>query len=134
MTRAAGDPGIAIVQCGRVGQVEPTAGAIIVGCLTCAVPVWFHTDDESLGKVATYCPTCVPKKPLMFSPGQMQVLRDRGLDDDGIARMLAITRLTAGDVTRIPELADEIAADPGAARRLDEATAAAAADLREVHG
>lgn len=69
---------------------------------------------------------------IMFTPGQVQILRSRGLDDDAITRLLAIARLTDGDGRRVRALAELTAADPGAARRFGEAVATAAADLAEM--
>lgn len=124
----------AIVQCQRVVDVDPAAGSVAVDCLGCRVPIWFHPDDRSLGDVAAYCPACVPRNgPLMFTPGQIDQLTAFGLDDAGIARMLAVARMTDGNPNRVPALADQIDADPGVARRFAETIATAAADLAEVY-
>jgi hypothetical protein len=124
----------AIVQCQRVGDIQPAAGSVVVGCVACRAAVWFHVGDRSLGAVAVYCPACVPRRgPLMFSPGQIDRLIAAGLDDNGIARMLAVARMTDGNPAGVPALAAHVAADPDAARRFDDTIATAAADLAEIH-
>ena len=125
----------AVVQCRRVDEIaDPVPGSVPVACTGCAVPVWFHPVDSRLGDVAVYCATCVPRVgPIMFSPGQIDALHATGLDDDGIARMLAIARMTAGNADAVPALVERLAADPGVRRRFDEAIITAAVDLAEVY-
>jgi hypothetical protein len=123
-----------VVQCRRVADLEdPVAGSVVLHCTACSVPIWFYAGDLDAGAVVLYCEECVPDVgPIMFTPGQIVILRSRGLDDDAIARLLAIARLTHGDPRGVRALAELVAADPGAARRFDEAIATAAADLAET--
>lgn len=125
-----------IVQCQRVADnAHPVAGSVAVECAGCQVPIWFHAGDLAFGFVDARCPDCVPRgRPLMFTPGQVDALRSRGLDDDAIARMLAIARMTDGNPNRVPAFADQVAADPAVAHRFAETITTAAADLAEVYG
>lgn len=121
-----------VVQCRRVVDLDdPAAGSVVLNCLGCSVPVWFHVGgDLEPGTILAYCEDCVPRVgPIMFTAGQVGILRRRGLDDDAIARLLAIARLTEGDCREVPALAELVASDPGAARRFGEAVATAATDL-----
>jgi hypothetical protein len=128
--------GVAVVQCPRVGdRPEPLAGSVVLNCVDCQVPIWFHVADHDLGEIRPYCPDCCPRVgPIMFTPGQVDLLRSRGFDDDRIVRLIAVARLTDGHVDRVPALLAEIRVDPGVSRRFAEAVAAAAADLAEVMG
>ena len=126
-----------VVSCRRVADLDdPVVGSRMLRCLTCRVPVWFYAGgDLEPGAVLIYCETCVPDVgPIMFTPGQIGLLRARGLDDEAVARLLAIARLTDGNPGGVSALADRVRSDPGAARRFDEAVATAAADLAETIG
>lgn len=126
---------VKVVQCRRVVDLDdPVAGSVVLKCLGCSVPIWFNLDgDLDAGAVLVYCEDCVPQVgQIMFTAGQVGILRRRGLDDDAIARMLAIARMTKGDPREVPALAALVASDPGASRRFGEAVATAAADLAEA--
>jgi hypothetical protein len=125
---------VKVVQCRRVVDLDdPVAGSVVLKCLGCSVPIWFKGGDLDAGAVLVYCEDCVPQVgQIMFTAGQVGILRRRGLDDDAIARMLAIARMTKGDPREVPALAALVASDPGASRRFGEAVATAATDLAEA--
>lgn len=124
-----------VVLCERVADLdEPAAGSIVLHCLTCGVAVWFDvTGDLDLAEVRVYCEACCPAVgPIMLTAGQVGMLRAGGLDDAGIARFLAIARLTGGNPGGVAALADRVRSDPGMSRRFDEAVITAARDLVET--
>ena len=121
-----------VVCCIRVEDLDdPMPGSVQVSCRGCGTPLWYHfTTIPSDREALAYCRACCPEPgPIMFTPGQVDLLHAVGYSRRNVAQLLAAMRLTNGDPDLLPNLMTLVVVSPTVAALFETETRAALVDL-----